>query len=300
MKQGLVSSVQRFSTDDGPGIRTTVFFKGCNLQCRWCHNPESMYFERQIQFFSQKCVTCGGCAAVCPLKAQIIKDGQRVFKRDLCELCGRCVDNCHSGALIISGKTMTVAEIMTEIGKDRPFYENSGGGVTFSGGEPLLQKDFLKALLLESNNSGMHTAVDTAGNVSWEDFAGILPYVNLFLYDVKVFNEAKHRMVTGTGNQLIFGNLKRLAGCKAEIWIRIPVIPGINDNVTEMDAIAALIQDLKTVRLTELLPFHRLGEGKYQSLGLTYACQNCLPPAEELMENLAEVFKAKGLPVKKG
>lgn len=296
--QGLISNIQRFSTDDGPGIRSTVFFKGCNLQCRWCHNPEAINFECQIQFFLQKCVGCGGCVEVCPVKAQQLTKSQRVFRRDLCQICGRCVGNCNTGALTISGKTMTVAEVMKEIGKDRPFYGNSGGGVTFSGGEPLLQKDFLLALLLECKNSGLHTVVDTAGNVSWEVFSDIIPYVDLFLFDIKVYNEAKHRAVTGSGNRLILDNLKRLAGCNIEIWIRVPVIPGINDTAAEMAEIAALIQDIKDINLIELLPFHRLGEGKYQSLGLTYACQDYSPPTEELMDILVEVFRKKGLNVK--
>jgi pyruvate formate lyase activating enzyme len=298
--QGLVSNIQRFSVDDGPGIRSTVFLKGCNLHCLWCHNPETIQVGPQIQFFPSKCIACGKCAGACPVGAHLVKDHQRIFTRELCRQCGRCVEVCHTGALLTSGKVMTVDEVMAEVEKDRPFYENSGGGVTFSGGEPLLQIDFVKTLLVQCKKTGLHAVVDTAGNVPWETFAKVLPDVNLFLFDLKVLDEAKHRRLTGAGNHRILNNLKRLAGSGTEVWVRVPVIPGVNDTVAGMTQIAAWIAEVKGIKLTELLPFHRLGVAKYQSLGLPYTYQDCPPPAENLMGQLVEVFREKGLAVKKG
>lgn len=296
MKEGLlivkgpVANIQRFSIHDGPGIRTTVFLKGCNLRCLWCHNPETLHKDLEIQFFSQNCIGCGKCFEVCPENAHQIEKGQRIFKRELCKKCGKCAEICYASALVMAGKEMTVEQVMEEVIKDQPFYLNSGGGVTFSGGEPLLQKDFAKALLIDSKKYGLHTAVDTAGNVPWQVFEEILSYVDLFLYDLKVIDKQKHEEVTGIQNHIILDNLKKLAMKGANIWIRIPIIPGINDNIDEMKKMNDFIKCLEGVNKVELLPFHRLSEKKYESLGMEYKAKNYLTPSKENMAELKKVF----------
>jgi pyruvate formate lyase activating enzyme len=298
MTKGMVFNIQKFSTGDGPGIRSTVFLKGCNLHCLWCHNPESVDSDPEIQFFANKCIGCGKCIDVCPVHAQRCGANQRVFSRELCQKCGKCVDACSTGALALSGRIMSVDEIIGEVEKDRPFYITSKGGVTFSGGEPLLQKDFLKALLMESKRCGLHTAVDTAGNIPWETYEEVIPYVDLLLFDLKVFTAERHRQYTNTSNHRILANLKRIPLAKVETWIRVPVIPGVNDNITEMEQIATFVQALHGVQLVELLPFNPLGVGKYKSLGKNYKFEGCSPPANELMETLAASFDQKKLGVK--
>lgn len=292
---GCVLNIQRFSIDDGPGIRTTVFLKGCNLHCQWCHNPESINRNIQIQFYHQKCTKCGDCCVACPSGARFMEGNEVVFNRELCRQCKKCVEVCQSGALMAQGQTMSVNEVVTEVLKDQPFYIHSGGGVTFSGGEPLLQNDFLLELLKASKEYGLHTAIDTAGNVPWSVFTSIMNYVDLFLYDIKLMNNKKHKLVTGVDNGRILENLKMLADNKALIHIRVPVIPGTNDNMAEMKEIAGFLQDIGGVELIELLPYHGLGESKYDSLGEKYNYKGCKPPEKELMKALLAVYLEKGL-----
>jgi pyruvate formate lyase activating enzyme len=275
---GWVFDIQRFSIHDGPGIRTTVFLPGCNLRCFWCHNPESQPAGPCVQFFPDKCIVCGQCAEVCPEGAQLVADGQRVYVRDLCRTCGACVDTCYAGALVIKAKRMSVAEVMAEVGKDRPYYDDSGGGVTFSGGEPALQSEFLVELLVASKALGIHTAVDTAAQVPWETLAALLPHTDLFLVDIKAFGEEVHRAGTGVDNRRILENVRRLAAGGVELRIRIPVIPGFNADAAE-----------------ELLPFHHLGGGKYESLGRTYPSRAIQPPTDEAMEDFLRLFTTRGI-----
>lgn len=292
---GIVFNIQRFSIHDGPGIRTTVFLKGCNLSCFWCHNPESRSLKPEIQFFPEKCILCGKCVEVCPNGAQQIIDGKRYFDRSLCDQCGKCVETCYAKALTLAGEDKTFAEIMDEIRRDELYYKNSGGGVTFSGGEPLLQSEFLKELLIGCKQAGYHTAVDTAGNVRWQNFLTVLPYTDLFLFDVKVLAEEKHRKVTGTGNTQIHQNLIQLGASGAKIHVRIPVIPGVNDEMGEIQAIAQFLQPIQGIELVELLPFHHLGSGKYRSLGLEYPTQGYKTPPAEQMEGFVNCLKEFGL-----
>ena len=297
--EGMVFNIQRYSIHDGPGIRTTVFFKGCSLRCFWCHNPESMDLNPQIQIFPRKCISCGNCFEACPFHAHYINEGQRFFKREICRGCGECAGTCYGEALVLTGKMMTGEEIIKEVEKDRPFYKNSDGGVTFSGGEPLLQKEFLKALLMGSKDRGLHTAVDTAGNVPWQSFKEILPYTDLFLFDIKAYSEKIHKQATGAGNSRIIENLKLLTTENNDIWIRIPVIPDINDNMEEMEKISAYLAGLKRIKQIELLPYHQFGAGKYETLGMEYKAMKCVPPNKELMDRLEGLFIKKGLNVKR-
>ncbi|MEI7848901.1 MAG: glycyl-radical enzyme activating protein [Chloroflexota bacterium] len=289
---GTIFNIQRFSIHDGPGIRTTVFFKGCNLRCFWCHNPESARMQPDIQFFPSKCIACGRCVEVCEPSAQRLDpaSGAREFLRDLCTDCRECTSECFAEALVLSGQQVSVEDIFQKVEQDRPYYNGRQGGVTFSGGEPLLQVEFLTALLERCKAQEIHTAVDTAGNIPWENLAAIMPLTDLFLFDCKVFDEEKHRQATGVGNQRILDNLARLARSGAEIWIRIPVIPGVNDNEAEFERIADFLAPLPGIRKVELMPFHHLGAGKFESLGRLYPTRNFQPPSGALMERLRAVL----------
>lgn len=292
---GWIFDIQRFSIHDGPGIRTTVFLQGCNLRCFWCHNPESQPNEPCVQFFGDKCIVCAQCVEACAAGAQQVLDGRRLYVRDLCRTCGACVDTCYAGALVIKAKRMSVAEVMTEVVKDRPYYDDSGGGVTFSGGEPTLQGDFLAELLSASKAVGLHTAVDTAAHAPWETLAALLPHADLFLVDIKAFEEETHRAGTGAGNRRILENVRRLAASGVELRIRIPVIPGFNADAAELDKIAGFLAGLDRVPAVELLPFHHLGGGKYESLGREYPSRTLQPPTDEAMEGFLRLFLARGI-----
>jgi len=296
--QGNVFNIQRYSIHDGPGIRTTVFLKGCTLKCFWCHNPESIDPQPQLQFFPQKCVGCGKCFGVCPEQAIRLNGNQRVYEGSRCKRCGRCANACWADALVLRGNGMTTEAVLAEVDKDRHYYESSGGGVTFSGGEPLLQANFLRELLVQSKSRSYHTAVDTAGNVKWEAIESVLPYVDLWLYDIKVYETRKHEAATGSSNAFIQSNLKRLATGENRIIIRIPVIPGVNDDLAEMEAIAEFLAGLRGVELVELLPLNHMAEGKYDSLHLEYKAAGYIPPSRETLEALSEVLIRKNLPVR--
>lgn len=296
MKSGFVFNIQRFSISDGPGIRTTVFMKGCNMRCFWCHNPESQELYPQIQFFLQKCIGCLKCVKICPHHAQLFEQGKRVYLRSLCVNCGKCAEVCNSQALVLIGKEMTVSEVMEKVTRDLPFYKISKGGVTFSGGEPLEQADFLRALLIECKKQNIHTAVDTAGNVSWEEFEKIIQYTDLFLYDIKCMDNEKHKQATGAENIRILENLRLIqsAGFQNEIWIRIPIIPGINDNEEEAKKVVNFIREFKGISKIDLLPFHKMGKEKYESLGMEYKAEELLPVREDVLEKLVQIYRKNG------
>lgn len=250
-----IFDIQRNSFVDGPGIRTTVFFKGCNLRCLWCHNPESQVSEKQLMFYKDKCTGCGRCREICP--NQLNK----------CVFCGKCELFCPADARKICGKKYTVDEVLSEILKDKSFYETSGGGVTFSGGECMLQIEFLCELLKKCKDNKIHTAVDTAGNVPWAYFERILKHTDLFLYDIKIFDAEKHKRYTGADNRVILDNLKKLFECGANVWIRIPVISGVNDTEEEMRKIKEFLKPYSPMKI-ELLCYHKMGEHKYDALNL--------------------------------
>ena len=254
--KAMIFDIQRNSFVDGPGIRTTVFFKGCNLKCKWCHNPESQSAKRQMMFYADKCTGCGKCKEVCPngLKS--------------CGFCGKCELYCPNDARKICGREYTVDEVFAEIVKDKSFYDNSGGGATFSGGECMLQPDFLCEILKKCKENGIHTAVDTAGNVPWEYFERILPYTDLFLYDVKAISDELHKQGTGVSNRLILENLEKLSGRK-DIIVRIPLIGGFNDSETEVSGIAEFLKHIKCKKV-EILPYHAMGEHKYEALNMAH------------------------------
>ncbi len=271
-----IFDIERNSYVDGPGIRTTVFFKGCNLRCAWCHNPESQYPKPQMLFYKNKCTGCGKCKEKCPNALET------------CSLCGRCTLYCPHDARKICGKEYTVDEVIREILKDKAFYDNSDGGVTFSGGECMLQIDYLEEILKECKKNGIHTAVDTAGHVPFGCFERILPYTDLFLYDVKCFDSKKHEDYTGVGNSLILENLKKLLETENKVWVRIPIIPDVNDTEEEMHKIRAFLNSVRLPEKIELLPYHAMGEHKYEAIGKEV--QMFAVPSEEKMMRLKKIF----------
>ena len=276
MTRATVFDIERNSYVDGPGIRTTVFFKGCNLRCAWCHNPESQSHTPQMMFYGDKCVGCGKCKEKCPNGLSS------------CDLCGRCEIYCPQDARRVCGKEYTVEEILREVVKDKAFYETSGGGVTLSGGECMLQLEFVTALLRACKAEGLHTAVDTAGHVPYEGLDVVLPYTDLFLYDVKCFDTEKHRRYTGVGNERILENLGKLLDSGKRVWVRIPVVPSVNDTVEEMEGIKSFLSLHGAPEKIELLPYHAMGEHKYAAVGKEAAC--FATPDEETMARLRAVF----------
>lgn len=273
----MIFDIERNSFVDGPGIRTTVFFKGCNLKCKWCHNPESQSSEKQMMFYKSKCRTCGKCAQVCPNNLK------------KCDFCDKCTFYCPADAKSICGKDYSTDELLDEILKDKIFYETSGGGVTFSGGECMLQIDFLEEILNKCKTSGVHTAVDTAGNVPFEYFERILPYTDMFLYDIKAYSEDLHIEGTKVSNKRILENLAKLSSVfNGDIIIRIPVITGFNDNSEEMQKIADFIKTLN-VKETELMPYHKMGEHKYEALEMEMTEYEV--PSEEKISTLKKLFE---------
>ena len=276
MNKAIFFDIQRNSFVDGPGIRTTVFFKGCNLKCAWCHNPESQSAKPQMMFYKDKCTGCGKCKSVCP------------YHLEQCELCGKCTLYCPVDARKVCGKEHTVDEVLKEVLKDQAFYETSGGGVTFSGGECMLQIDFLAEILKKCKENGIHTAVDTAGHIPFESFEKILPYTDLFLYDIKIFDSQKHKQYVGVSNELILENLKKLFERKAKLWIRIPIIPDVNDSIEEIQKIKDFLKTIGTAEKIELLPYHAMGENKYRAIGKEP--QIFKTPDAENMKRLKEIL----------
>jgi len=288
----MLFNIQRYSIHDGPGIRTTVFLKGCNLKCFWCHNAESRKSHKQVQFFEQKCKLCGRCVEVCRQNAHKILGGEKVYERDSCITCGRCVKECANGALVMSGYAKDVCDVIKEVKKDAPFYKSSGGGVTISGGEPMLQIDFLKSILIECKNEHIHTALDTAGCVAWEDFEKIIPYTDLFLFDIKTMNAKKHIMATGSGNELILSNLKKLDAAGADIIIRVPVIPGFNDTNKDILEIADFVNRLQNIKKVDILPYNEMAGAKFESLGLMPPDKNKKKQSDGEITNYKKYFLA--------
>lgn len=274
-----VTHLQRFSVYDGPGIRTTLFCKGCSLRCFWCHNPETIEPEIELWYRKEQCIGCGSCTE---------RTGQP------------CAEDCPTGALSMTAEWMEQKELTEQLLRDSSHYLRTGGGITFSGGEPLLQAESLRELLVSDKLNGISKAVDTAGNVKWEAFETVLFGTDLFLYDVKCMDSSLHKKGTGAGNELIQENLERLCCTGKAIWIRIPVIPGWNDTVQEMEAMAKRLRELADIsgcriERIQLLPFHRFGREKYQQLGWDYLAENLTPPSEEKMQEFLALFRKREL-----
>jgi pyruvate formate lyase activating enzyme len=300
METGLVFNLQKYSVHDGPGIRTTVFLKGCPLRCAWCHNPESISPRREFLVIGQRCTACGECRAACPFGDSLAGAGPLPPRLDQCTLCAACVEACPTGARRMLGREMTVAEVVTEASKDRIFYEDSGGGVTISGGEPLSQPRFLVALAQALRAAGLQVALDTTGFGCTEHLLAAAGFSDLVLYDLKAFDEARHRKLTGVSNCGIRENLEALNAVHANIWIRIPVVPGFNDDLADLEKTSEFIAGLRGVTLVNLLPFHRTGLHKYERLGWRHSLEDVKSPSAGAMERAADVFRARHLPTKIG
>jgi pyruvate formate lyase activating enzyme len=275
---GYVFKIERFAVHDGPGIRTTVFLKGCPLRCTWCHSPESQSVEPELMFRQDRCIRCFECVDDCKLGAIANVDGQPVIDQAVCRWCGDCADGCPTDARTQSGSVMTESRVLKEIAQDTLFFDQSGGGVTFSGGEPMMQPEFLAALLDGCRTLRLHTAVDTCGAAPAHVLAKIADRADLFLFDLKHMDDASHRKVTGSSNVQILDNLQTLAARKANVIVRFPLIPAVNDDEVHIERLGRFVHSLGLSRI-DVLPYHRAGTGKYSALGRDYALAEAEPPA---------------------
>jgi pyruvate formate lyase activating enzyme len=295
---GIVFDVKKFAVHDGPGIRCTVFFKGCPLRCGWCHNPEGMSFAPEVFVSARRCLAdCRACIGLCPRGALAKKKNSIVLRRERCDACGICAAACPSEALQLAGRRMGSAGVMADLAKDAVFYRGSGGGVTFSGGEPLAQVDFLHELLQAAKEKGWHTSVDTCGQAPLADFEKILPLVDLFLYDLKCIDPAKHQRLTGSTNALILANLPELSCRARSLAIRVPLIPGSNDSRNDLEQLADFCAALPRRHPLQLLPYHRGGSGKRQRLGQADPLPDAKPPTAARMQKAMEIFQQRKLAV---
>ena len=299
-KSGTVFNIMRYCLHDGPGIRTIVFLKGCPLRCWWCHNPEGQDRQPEIAFRESRCIRCGNCCALCAQGAVGKINDRYIILAEKCIQCGKCVDVCYAEAREIAGKEMTVVEVMQEVEKDRVFYDESGGGVTFSGGEPLMQHDFLLGLLQLSRARGIHTAVETAGYTSPEILKRISTWTNLFLYDVKVIDDKRHREFTGVSNELILENLKGLSSWGADVIVRVPLIPGVSDDEENVRSLGGFLTQSTTIQEVHLLPFHKTGKEKYERLRKPSHAWPEEPLSTERAEVLAAILRGFGLTTRIG
>ncbi|MDD2215379.1 MAG: glycyl-radical enzyme activating protein [Eubacteriales bacterium] len=297
---GYVSNIQKFSVTDGYGIRTIVFLLGCTLRCKWCQNPETLQPKPILMYAEHLCKGCNRCKDVCPKGGPFtIIDGRLTLDRLQCTNCFKCVENCPYEALKISGKEMTTEEVYSEVMKDKVFYQQSGGGITLSGGEPLVQIDFATEILRLVKEDGIGTCIETAGNVPWFHLEKVLPYTDLFLYDMKLLNTDLHKEWTGSDNKLILSNLNKLNKSDKEIIVRIPLIPNVNDG-REFKNIVDYIFTMNSIKEIHILPFHQLGSSKYDQIGLSYSMSDWKEDNKQMIQECESYAKSKGFRVSVG
>lgn len=268
-KKGIVFNIQRFCVNDGPGIRTTVFLKGCMLNCVWCHNPESKSKRTQIMYYADKCIGCGECVSACSVGAHAFEGGAHIFDRDACVSCGECASVCI-GALEVCGEEKSVEQVIAEVIKDASFYKNSGGGMTLSGGDPFMQHEFSLELLKAAKENGIHTCIESCGYVSQDILESFIPYVDIFLWDMKESDAQRHKSFTGVSNEQILSNLRFLNERGARVILRCPIIPGYNDRDEHLFAIGEIAEELECIEHVEVEPYHPLGSSKSLALGIEY------------------------------
>lgn len=296
---GIVFNIQHYSIHDGPGIRTTVFLKGCPLKCLWCQNPESQIPAPEIMLDKEKCSGCGRCVSICPEGAVLLKDGKSATDRKKCVGCGTCTGDCTSVARSMMGYSITAGDVFEDVNKDAVFYESANGGVTISGGDPVFQPDFSAAILKLCKNAGMHTAVETCGFGKWEAMKRILTHADLVLYDVKQMDSDAHKICTGAPNDLILENAKRIRHLlNLPMIVRVPVVPGYNDSIENIERLGEFVRtELGCDIEIHLLPYHRLGVGKNEQLEKDQPLKDLKPPEQTHMEKLRELLRAMGLGV---
>ncbi len=293
---GNIFDIKRFAVHDGPGVRSTVFLKGCLLACAWCHNPEGIRRQAELVYFENRCIHCGACVEACPNQAREFIAGEMVYHAERCEMCAKCLEACYTGAIFQYGQETSIEEVMSVVRQDAEFYQASGGGVTLSGGEPLAQERFTVALLRQCKAEGFHTALDTSGQVPWTIFESALRYTDLVLYDLKHLDPQQHRHYTGVSNTLILENLCRLDRSEVKLEIRIPLVPGVNDG-PNLEAASAFLGKLKSRPRVRLLPYHPLAGGKYLRLGRENRLTAAVSPDAAQMQAAAEVLRASGCEV---
>ncbi len=298
--QAVIFDIRRFSIHDGPGIRTAVFFKGCPLRCQWCHNPESQSSQPELILRLNRCIHCEACVQSCPNGAVTSSDGEILTDREKCRVCGACADACFPEGRQIVGQVYLPSQVIEIVERDRVFFEQSGGGLTLTGGEPMMQLPFIRLLLHDARQRGLHTVMETCGYASWQAFASILEEVDLFLYDLKLMDDIKHRQFTGVSNQRILENLKQLTARGKMVIVRLPIIPGVNDDAENLAAAGSFIAGLGQVQRVDLLPYHRIAETKYQNLGKEYLLRGLKSPEPKAMEMIASQLREFGLDVSIG
>ena len=292
-----IFNIQKFSTHDGDGVRTTIFFKGCPLRCMWCHNPESQHYYKELIFHHHKCTACGRCVAKCKQGANSIVDGKIVFDRSKCTACGVCTDWCITEARELAGKEYTVDALVKEAMKDKIFYEQSGGGVTLSGGEVMASQhmDYVEEVCRKLHENGVSVFIDTSGYTDYENLKRILPYVDVFLYDIKVMDPEGHKKYIGVDNLLILENLKKLSDEGAGLYIRLPIIQQVNATDEHIESVIHFLKENNIhARQVNLLPYHDIGKGKYASLDMEYHDDEMSVPVSELMEHFKSMFEEQG------
>jgi pyruvate formate lyase activating enzyme len=296
MTDGMIFDVKRYAINDGPGIRTAVFFKGCPLECWWCHNPEGQSPEPQLMVRQNRCKGFKVCLAACPQDA-VHWDECTLTDWGKCDHCGKCAEVCYAGAREMIGRRISSAELLDDILRDVPFFDQSGGGVTFTGGEPLAQVEFLEDVLQRCKEHNLHTAVDTCGHTSWENFQAILPFTDLFLFDLKLIDEERHQHYTSVTNRMILNNVRSLSESGARILVRIPLIPEVNDDEASIHQFASFLTSLPYLEGVALMPYHTIGVAKYEALGMQYKLSTLQPPPLEHIKQVEGLFASAGLPV---
>jgi len=297
---GMITDIQRFSLNDGPGIRTTVFFKGCNMKCAWCHNPETISKKNELHFYAAKCIGCGRCFEICPQKAHVIVNGVHKIDRNLCIGCGQCAETCYAEALIMSGKAVSAQDVMKEILQDKAYYQNSGGGVTISGGEVLCQKAFALEIIESCHENDINVAIETNLNGPHEAVMDLLGKTDLVMCDIKLLDDDKHKKYTGVSNSIILSNVLKLDRLGIPYIVRMPLIPGISDSNENILSITEFLKPLKHLILYELLNFNPLGAPKYASLDMQYGFGAYTPLPATRLDELQTLVKNAGLPAKIG
>lgn len=301
MKEGILTEIERFALNDGPGIRTVVFFKGCNMNCAWCHNPETIRKNKELHYYTEKCISCYKCVYACPSKAQKRLSNEHRFFPNLCVTCGKCAEICYAGAMAVSGNKCRIEDIMQEIIQDKPYYTNSGGGVTLSGGEVLCQQEFADALTDACHAEGISVGIETNLNFPWNQIAPFLEKVELVMCDLKLFDNEAHQKWTGTGNEQIKENIRQLAQHNIPFLVRTPLIPGAtdtNENISQIAEFLASVDPTHQMLYYELLNFNPLGDIKYRSLRRTNPFSSAKPLPQSRLNELRKLAASTGISVR--